>query len=147
MLEQSRSPCSLVRSSSVMVGGLVSLISFYQRFLSPHKGFCCAHRVLHGGPSCSVVVESILLERGAWSSWKDIWLRFRECQTAARTLRMECKGQLSAALAISQNSGESEAAAETSQAGATAASSNDDISRLCVECACCYGSCIPEFWI
>ncbi len=144
MLEQSRSPGSLVRSSSVVVGGLVSLISFYQRYLSPYKGFCCAHRVLHGGPSCSVAVKSILLERGAWSSWTDIWLRFRECQAAARTLRMVRKGQLSAALAIRQNADESEAPAETSQA-ANAASSSDDIPRLCVECACCFGSCIPQF--
>lgn len=143
MVEQSRSPCSLVRSSSVVVEGLVSLISFYQRYLSPYKGFCCAHRVLHGGPPCSVAVKSILLERGAWSSWKAIWLRFRKCKTAARTLRMMRKGPLSAALAISQYAGESEAAAETSQAGANAASSNDDVPRLCVKCACCYGSCIP----
>lgn len=144
MLEQSRSRGSLVSSSSVVVEGLVSLISFYQRFLSPHKGFCCAHRVLHGGPSCSAAVKSILLERGAWSSWTDIWLRFRECQAAARTLRMVRKGQLSAALAIRQNADESEAATETSQA-ANAASSSDDIPRLCVECACCFSSCIPQF--
>ena len=28
-------------------------ISAYQRFISPHKGWCCAYAALHGGPSCS----------------------------------------------------------------------------------------------
>lgn len=39
-------------------------ISGYQRFLSPHKGFCCAHRALHGGWSCSEYARRAVLRFG-----------------------------------------------------------------------------------
>ncbi len=31
----------------------IAAITGYQRYLSPYKGFRCAHRVLHQGESCS----------------------------------------------------------------------------------------------
>ena len=41
---------------------LILLISAYQRYLSPHKGYSCAHRLLHGGESCSCHVKNALTE-------------------------------------------------------------------------------------
>jgi putative component of membrane protein insertase Oxa1/YidC/SpoIIIJ protein YidD len=32
---------------------IVYLIIFYQKVISPVKGFSCAHRYQHGGSSCS----------------------------------------------------------------------------------------------
>ena len=143
--EQSRS--SHTCSSSIAVGLLVGLVRFYQRFLSPHKGFCCAHRVLHGGQSCSVAVKSILLEQGAWMSWKEIWQRFRECQVAARTLRTVRLAKLPIAVAAGQTTAELESITEASQVEASAASSRNAVPRLCLDSACCCGSCGPGFWI
>ena len=45
------------------------LIGFYQRFLSPVKGFNCAHHKLHQGDTCS---DALRLSKA----------RFKECKTA-----------------------------------------------------------------
>ncbi|WP_420851662.1 membrane protein insertion efficiency factor YidD [Propionivibrio soli] len=34
---------------------VLSVIAGYQRYVSPHKGFCCAYRVHTGRKSCSVL--------------------------------------------------------------------------------------------
>lgn len=39
-------------------------IALYQRWLSPHKGFCCAHAALYGGPSCSAAIAQTIQEQG-----------------------------------------------------------------------------------
>lgn len=78
-----------VRRSSIAVPRLVWLIGLYQRFISPHKGFCCAHRVRHGGRSCSEAVRAILLEDGLWSGWPRVREQFRSCHSAAQALRRE----------------------------------------------------------
>ncbi|GAA2021520.1 membrane protein insertion efficiency factor YidD [Pseudokineococcus marinus] len=39
-------------------------IAWYQTRLSPHKGYACAHRVAHGGDSCSQAVRRSVLDRG-----------------------------------------------------------------------------------
>ncbi|MGB6170093.1 MAG: membrane protein insertion efficiency factor YidD, partial [Geitlerinemataceae cyanobacterium] len=31
----------------------IGIVRGYQKYLSPHKGFSCAYRKLHGGVSCS----------------------------------------------------------------------------------------------
>jgi len=64
-------------------------ITGYQRYLSPYKGFCCAHRVRHGGVSCSEFVRQALLSDGLWRAWPAIRLRFAECKTSALALRWE----------------------------------------------------------
>ncbi len=59
----------------------------YRRYLSPHKGFCCAHAVYHQGPSCSWAIEAILCEQGLWRGWPRIRARLRACRAAATILR------------------------------------------------------------
>ncbi|WP_228061460.1 membrane protein insertion efficiency factor YidD [[Phormidium] sp. LEGE 05292] len=39
-------------------------ISGYQKYLSPHKGFSCAHRILYGGESCSAYIKRIVAQKG-----------------------------------------------------------------------------------
>ncbi len=40
---------------------IIVLIEWYQIYLSPRKGFCCAHRVLHGNDSCSEWVKRLII--------------------------------------------------------------------------------------
>ncbi|MFO1250516.1 membrane protein insertion efficiency factor YidD [Inhella sp.] len=42
----------------------LALIRAYQRWISPHKGFVCAHRAQLGGPSCSQAGARLIQRRG-----------------------------------------------------------------------------------
>jgi len=66
----------------------VSLIELYQRFVSPHKGFRCAHAAYHGGCSCSQAVKQIVLADGLRKGLRQIRQRFRDCQAAAANIRV-----------------------------------------------------------
>ena len=59
------------------------LISVYQKRISPHKGFICAHRGLHKGDSCSEYTKKQILEKGLLASIKTVRQRFNECRDAA----------------------------------------------------------------
>lgn len=61
----------------------LALINFYQRFISPHKGFCCAHHQLHNGPTCSNAVKSILRSNSLSGALPLIQARFRACKRAS----------------------------------------------------------------
>lgn len=66
---------------------LITLIHLYQRFLSPHKGFKCAHHALHKSGSCSDAVIDIIQDQGLWQGRADIRQRFKSCRAAHHTLR------------------------------------------------------------
>ena len=66
-----------------------SLISFYQRYISPHKGFRCAHRVYHGGQSCSGYAKTVVQQHGLGAAIPLIRQRFSACGQAARMMRSE----------------------------------------------------------
>ena len=61
---------------------LIFLISVYQRFISPYKGFNCAHHVLHGEQTCSNAVKNLISENGLLSALPLIRGRFAECREA-----------------------------------------------------------------
>jgi putative component of membrane protein insertase Oxa1/YidC/SpoIIIJ protein YidD len=63
-------------------------IQFYQRFISPYKGFRCAHATLHRGDSCSQAVKKIIIEHGIGHSRALIKARFAECRAAAMQLQL-----------------------------------------------------------
>ena len=62
-------------------------IRMYQKYISPYKGFRCAHRVLHGGPSCSEFARLYVQEHTLWAMFPA--LRLRECRMAKETLSAE----------------------------------------------------------
>ncbi len=62
------------------------LITAYQRYLSPLKGYSCAHRVLHGNESCSQYVKQAVLRLGLSDAWPDSRQRFRDCRSAYLTI-------------------------------------------------------------
>lgn len=67
----------------------VFLISFYQRFLSPLKGFSCAYRVYHDSPSCSAYVKQVFLEQDFKVAIAMANQRFEECEQANRLLKAQ----------------------------------------------------------
>lgn len=74
-----------------------AVIRGYQRWISPYKGFRCAHRQLHRGLSCSEFALQAVLERGVLEALPDIRNQFRECGAAARMLREQRRPPLLAA--------------------------------------------------
>ncbi|WP_017711561.1 membrane protein insertion efficiency factor YidD [Prochlorothrix hollandica] len=63
-------------------------ISGYQRFISPHKGYQCAHRSLHGGKSCSAFVKSSISHHGVWRGLQLARHRFQACGEAHQILKL-----------------------------------------------------------
>jgi putative component of membrane protein insertase Oxa1/YidC/SpoIIIJ protein YidD len=62
---------------------VVHLIIFYQKIISPFKGFSCAYRYQQGGSSCSEFVKQIVQQKGFVSGFSDIRARFHDCKLAA----------------------------------------------------------------
>ncbi|MBE9258445.1 MULTISPECIES: membrane protein insertion efficiency factor YidD [Aphanizomenonaceae] len=72
--------------SKFIRSSLVTAINLYQRYLSPYKGYCCAHRVLHNGESCSEYVKGVFLEQDLKKAINLSQQRFTDCGIAAETL-------------------------------------------------------------
>jgi putative component of membrane protein insertase Oxa1/YidC/SpoIIIJ protein YidD len=66
-------------------------IDGYQRYLSPRKGYSCAHRIAYGGPGCSGFAKGTITEMGLWREWPLIKARFAACRNAAAELRAKRK--------------------------------------------------------
>ena len=65
----------------------LSAIEFYQQSISPHKGFRCAHRALHGRSSCSRFAQRVLKRLGTLALPGLLRRRFDKCARAAAKLR------------------------------------------------------------
>ncbi len=64
----------------------VSLIRTYRRWVSPHKGFRCAHQVLHGAGSCSTFGLTVFQTHSFGQAVTLRRERFRDCRHAYRVL-------------------------------------------------------------
>lgn len=62
----------------------------YQRWISPRKGWRCAHSVLHGGTGCSGHAKHAIRSHGIWAAIPLIRQRLRECREASVALRANC---------------------------------------------------------
>jgi putative component of membrane protein insertase Oxa1/YidC/SpoIIIJ protein YidD len=62
-------------------------ITEYQKYLSPHKGFSCAHRLLYGGESCSQYIKRVITEEGLSVALVKARPRFQACKQANLLLR------------------------------------------------------------
>ena len=67
----------------------LGLIWVYQRWISPRKGYRCAHAVLHGGTGCSGFAKQAIREQGIWPALRVIRQRFRDCRAALIVLNGE----------------------------------------------------------
>lgn len=66
----------------------IAAISGYQRFVSPYKGYCCAHKSFHGGYSCSEFAKQTIIEFGVWHALKKVKARLLDCRYAYAMLQV-----------------------------------------------------------
>ena len=64
----------------------VVAIGSYQRYVSPYKGYRCAHRALTGGPSCSAFAIRAIRLHGVLRGLALLRKRFEACTASARVL-------------------------------------------------------------
>jgi len=69
----------------------IKLIRFYQKFISPRKGFCCAYRKHSGGRSCSSFALVAVRRYGVSAMWRLFPKRLDDCKIAAMRLNEEEK--------------------------------------------------------
>ncbi|MDO6589018.1 hypothetical protein DS901_13460 [Loktanella sp. D2R18] len=62
-------------------------IWLYQRYVSPHKGFRCAHSVVHGDAGCSGYAKHTIRQHGLFQAIPIMRQRLRDCKAAYNTLR------------------------------------------------------------
>ncbi len=62
-------------------------ITVYQRYISPYKGWHCAHAQCYGGLSCSEYGKRAIAAHGVVAGWMLIQDRFQECSAAADRAR------------------------------------------------------------
>jgi putative component of membrane protein insertase Oxa1/YidC/SpoIIIJ protein YidD len=74
---------SLTRRVSVVA------IVGYQKYISPHKGFACAHRILYGGESCSQYIKQAIAQEGLRAGLAKSRTRFQACKQANLILRSQ----------------------------------------------------------
>ncbi|WP_459992518.1 membrane protein insertion efficiency factor YidD [Methylosoma difficile] len=63
-------------------------ISAYQKYLSPHKGFCCAYRHKTGRHSCSEFAKRIALRHGVIIMLRALPRQLARCKTAYQNLSL-----------------------------------------------------------
>ncbi len=84
---------SSLNSWSRQIG--VTAITGYQRHISPHKGFSCAHRLLYGDESCSQYVKRVIAQEGLKVAFVKSRARFQACKQANHILRCQRLAQSS----------------------------------------------------
>lgn len=57
----------------------LAAIGVYQRYVSPHKGFCCAYRAHTGGASCSTLGARVIRRHGLLAGCILLRQRLRRC--------------------------------------------------------------------
>ena len=62
-------------------------ITGYQKHISPHKGFACAHRILYGGESCSQYIKRMVAQEGLKAAFVNSHERFQACKQGNQILR------------------------------------------------------------
>lgn len=77
----------LLPIEGVLGRAAIAAIRGYQNYVSPYKGFVCAHRVWHGGLSCSEYARKAIAGEGLLAGLRALRLRFAECRNAARLIR------------------------------------------------------------
>lgn len=59
---------------------IILFINLYQKYLSPRKGYVCAHRYYHGSDSCSEYTKKCVSEFGVIKSIPLFFDRIDECK-------------------------------------------------------------------
>jgi putative component of membrane protein insertase Oxa1/YidC/SpoIIIJ protein YidD len=75
-------PSTWRAADRLLASAAVAAIVFYQRHLSPHKGYCCAYRAHTGRCSCSEFARRFVLRAGCWRLLHVLPRRFAKCRAA-----------------------------------------------------------------
>ncbi len=67
----------------------ITLIGGYQQYISPIKGFSCAHRILYGEESCSNYIKRMFIEQDFSGAMEAARQRFKACKEANQILKLE----------------------------------------------------------
>jgi putative component of membrane protein insertase Oxa1/YidC/SpoIIIJ protein YidD len=79
-----KSGVHMIKTTSRAIQPLaIGSIKAYQKFVSPHKGYRCAHAQVHGGLSCSNYALAAIDENGVSRGLVLLIERFKECAAAA----------------------------------------------------------------
>lgn len=57
----------------------LAAIGVYQRYISPHKGFCCAYRAHTGAASCSMLGARVIRRHGLFAGCVLLRRRLERC--------------------------------------------------------------------
>jgi putative component of membrane protein insertase Oxa1/YidC/SpoIIIJ protein YidD len=115
---------------------VVTAITGYQRYISPHKGFKCAHRVLHGGESCSGYVKRQIAENGLKTGFFRTRHRFKACKEANQVLHAQTENpELPAENAETEAQNPKKAPIKTSQNSSFCNTNQIDYADLGCNCA------------
>lgn len=68
---------------------ILLFIGLYQTYISPYKGYRCAHGVYYQGDSCSGAIKKIIQRRGVVKGYKDIRSQFQRCHIAYEMIQDE----------------------------------------------------------
>lgn len=82
MLVQMRVGSTVASPMNIQTSALVTSINLYRRWLSPLKGFRCAHAAFYGGMSCSAAVQELIAHHGVVGSRHAVAARFHACRQA-----------------------------------------------------------------
>ncbi|MDB9514906.1 membrane protein insertion efficiency factor YidD [Kamptonema animale CS-326] len=93
----------------------VASITGYQKYISPKKGFSCAHRVLYGGESCSQYIKGAIAQRGLSQGLKAARHRFAACKNANKILKARYNSQSNHENPNSQDNDRAKSEKETSR--------------------------------
>jgi uncharacterized protein len=67
----------------------LAMIGLYQRFISPHKGFRCAHAVQTGRRGCSALGARAIRRHGLWNGLGVLGCRLDACALSHEALQAE----------------------------------------------------------
>jgi putative component of membrane protein insertase Oxa1/YidC/SpoIIIJ protein YidD len=109
-------------------------ITGYQKHISPHKGFACAHRILYGGESCSQYIKRVVAKEGLKAAFVNSRERFQACKQANYILH---KRIASMEIENSEESTEEEAETQQQQASGKFGQKSSFISSNNTECFDC----------
>jgi len=73
-------------NSIMLARAALGSIWVYQTYISPRKGFRCAHSVVHSGTGCSGYAKQVIIKHGFFRAIPLIKLRFRDCKAAYLSL-------------------------------------------------------------
>lgn len=70
---------------------LLSLIGFYQNYISPRKRFRCAYGVVHKNGTCSSKVKTIISNSNGFDWYPQVLAQFKACKRANLMIQEERK--------------------------------------------------------